>query len=389
MTGEVGIAEQDVSAEFEGASGASVVSLISSRPRGGEERIGSIEPMNLAPDVAGFHAKLRAGGDVWYQFAASGSGKLVCGPVAAEAQSLLVVTGQTPGEISGLLLSGKEMTLQGQPVEISKPDIQFVAMGGSLQTTEIDTPVDPVSFSPDRNGFIDQQIVEMKSATPGVEIRYTVDGTPPTSASTLCTGPVTIAHSTEFAARAYRLGPGGKTQECDEFEINGTHFSEPTYAWFYKKPFHPADQIDDKSLEPGLGYDYLEAPWWQLYAEAHWLPSQREGTVDREMDLSSVQTHDSYGMRYKGYLKVPQDGLYTFEAPHELCYMGQRRRATICASTSMTRNGISHNGGMGTEPGQFRSRAASIPFRSTSPTPATRHGESPECGATTRAVGHL
>jgi len=70
-----------------------------------------------------------------------------------------------------------------------------------------------------------------------------------------------------------------------------------------------------------LNYDYLQAPWWRLFASAHWLRAEGGGTVDRELDLSKVSTNDTYGMRYKGYLKVPKDGIYTFHSPREFIAM--------------------------------------------------------------------
>jgi hypothetical protein len=85
LTSAVGIADQDVFAEFKGTSDLVWVSLISSRPAGGAERIASIEPLGRGAAVTGFHARLQGGGEVWYQAAASGADKLVCGPAQATA----------------------------------------------------------------------------------------------------------------------------------------------------------------------------------------------------------------------------------------------------------------------------------------------------------------
>ena len=38
------------------------------------------------------------------------------------------------------------------------------------------------------------------------------------------------------------------------------------------------------------------------------------------MDLSKVYTSDYYGLRYKGYLRIPEDGVYSFHAPRELVH---------------------------------------------------------------------
>jgi hypothetical protein len=161
----------------------------------------------------------------------------------------------------------------------------------------------------------------MVSATPGVEIRYTTDGTPPTRASTLYAAPVRIVESTEFAARAFRLGMDGKPLPADDFEINGTRFTVPSYGWFAKRPYRPALAVAETGLAPGLDYDLVTAPWWRLYAGLHWLDAAPGGSVEREMDLSRIAEPDSHGVRFHGYLRIPADGVYTFHAPHELVYM--------------------------------------------------------------------
>jgi hypothetical protein len=324
LTSNVGIADQDVFADFQGAGELVLVNLVSSRQQGAEDRVASVEPLNRGPTVAGFHAKLLSGGEIWYQAAASGSAELLCGPIEATAQALLVATQAAPSEFTGILLGSKSLSMDGKPLPITDPDCEFTVSPAApyrIATTPIYTPVDPVRFLPNINTFIDSQVVAMTSDTPNVEIRYTTDGTQPGPASQLYTGPVTIRQDTEFAARAYRLGPDGKPLAADEFEINGTRFSLPTYGWFYKKAYLPAANVSEYELQPGLNYDFLQAPWHRLYASAHWLPAAGGGTAQREMDLSKVATNAPYGMRYQGYLRIPADGLYTFHAPHELMYM--------------------------------------------------------------------
>jgi hypothetical protein len=315
LGGEIGIAEQKTDVRLKGTN-FRLVSLIASSPRGGPQRTVSVESLTTANGV-GLHAKLDDGSEVWFQSAGIESAELACGPGKAKGQALLIV--KSGSELSGILLGGTELTLAARRIAAKGADIQFVLGGGQIQIVDILRPIDPVKFVPDCNTFSDTQTVAMVSQTPNVEIRYTTDGTPPTLASNRYTGPIQISASTEFAARAYRLGPNGKPLPAEEFEINGTKFTVPSYGWFYKRPPKPA--VAKTGLRPGLAYEYLEAPWWRLYASAHWLPAKATGVAEREMDLSSVSTHDSYGMRYKGYVNVPRSGVYTFHAPRELVNM--------------------------------------------------------------------
>ncbi len=315
LTADFGVADQPVTTQAQG-NHATLISLLASREKGAPERVATFEPMNAA-GATGFHLTLSDGSEAWYQSAGNGTAALTCGPGAATAQALLVV--RQGKELSGLLLGGQNLRLAGKPIAAREADFEFTSAG---VRAPILRPIDPVSFRPNRNTFVNEESVEMVSQTPGVEIRYTTDGTPPTRQSSLYTRSLKVTESTTFAARAYRPAVAGTPVPVDEFEINGTHFTEPTYGWFHKEPMRPALTADAGKLAPGLAYEFLQAPWWRLFANAHWLPAARTGAATREMDLSGVKSDgEPYAMRYRGYLRVPADGIYTFRAPHELVNM--------------------------------------------------------------------
>lgn len=326
--GSTAIASQAVNATFSSNGPITVVNVISSIPNGGADRIASLTQMNQGNDVSGFHATLVDGGEVWYQTIASGVSNYTfattTGTVTGTAQGLLVTTA-TNGDIRGILIGGQSLSIDGTAVTLATPDFEFYRpSGGSTVTVAtIYKPIDPVSFSPNIDTFTDTASVQMTSATPNVEIHYTTDGTEPTLSSPTYSGPIQISQSTEFAARAYRL-EGGTPMPADDFEINGTKFTVPTYAFFKKKALVPADPTSIGTLVQGLNYDYLQGPWWTLFASAHYLPAEGSGTVAREMDLSMVtRGANPYGMRYRGYINVPESGVYTFQAPTEMSYMDE------------------------------------------------------------------
>ena len=314
LTGDIGIAEQPVSTQAQ-ANRLTLVSVLASREKGAAERVSTFEQMNT-PGVTGFRLVLSDGSEAWYQTASQGAAKLTCGSATATAQALFVV--RQGKEWSGLLLGGEDLRLGGKVIASRETDFEFTSAG---VRAVIHRPIDPVRFSPDSNAFVGETQVTMASQTPGVEIHYTLDGTPPTQQSLLYSGPVKITGDTTIAARAYRLGASGKSLDVDDFEINGTHFTEPTYGWYRKEALRTALKQPGKELAPGLSYDFIQAPWWRLYANAHWLPATRTGQAPREMDLTGANCDDPYAMRYHGYLRVPADGIYTFRAPRELVNM--------------------------------------------------------------------
>jgi hypothetical protein len=339
LSGDIGIAGQPVSATWRGVGDEALVTVVSSVPAGGVECIRRTEALNRGSEVAGFHAVLNDGRDLWCQVAARGPMDLACGSVTARAEMLLViseqssVTGNQSSVISGIVLGCTDFGVSGISVPISHPDVEFSELntehrtlparrspqgeGGNPVFTPIFRPVAPVRFHPDRKVFTDSLTVEMTSATPGVEIRYTTDGSLPTRESTLYAGPFTLTRTTEFAARAFRLGADGQPLSADEFEINGTRFAEPTFGGFTKRDLKPAQAVADSALAPGLDYELVRGHWSRLYNELPWMPANASGIVARVMDLSMAPPADYYGVRYRGCLRVPAAGVYTFHAPPE------------------------------------------------------------------------
>jgi alpha-tubulin suppressor-like RCC1 family protein len=62
------------------------------------------------------------------------------------------------------------------------------------------------TFTPAPGTFTSAQQVTLSTLTPGATIRFTVDGTAPTSSSTLYTAPISIATGTTISAKAFKTG---------------------------------------------------------------------------------------------------------------------------------------------------------------------------------------
>jgi hexosaminidase len=117
--------------------------------------------------------------------------------------------------------------------------------------------------------------VTLRSLLPDADVRYTTDGSDPTTSS-------------QKYERPFRLGvsPQGTTQT--------TH--------------RPADDL--VVVQEGLSYQYFETSVRSV-RRIDSLPQTREAIVKR-VERKGDETAERYALRLSGYLRVPGDGLYEF-----------------------------------------------------------------------------
>ena len=144
------------------------------------------------------------------------------------------------------------------------------------------------------NAFTSQGTLNATCADPSAVIRYTTDGTLPTTSSPRYTGPVTVDESTDFSIRIFQPdGRGGETVR----------------AAFIKQGYLEALASTPAALENGL-----RATWYDFRAfkcdTMHRCPVRAVYPVDDVVIPSAVRGH--IGLIISGYLVVPVDGVYTF-----------------------------------------------------------------------------
>ncbi|MDH5235899.1 MAG: PA14 domain-containing protein, partial [Gemmatimonadota bacterium] len=132
----------------------------------------------------------------------------------------------------------------------------------------------------------------------GAEIRYTLDGSDPTSASTRYTGPFDVA-----------VTPDGVRVIARAFTAEGKA-SPPRAATFRRTAFRDASPIEASLLRAGLRYTYAEATV-RSAAAVDTLPSTRQGVAPAVARLGDERP-EQYAIRFDGFLAIPEDGLYEF-----------------------------------------------------------------------------
>lgn len=136
----------------------------------------------------------------------------------------------------------------------------------------------------------------LSTMAPGGEIRYTTDGSDPSTSSPKYERPFRLSISlqgTTVTARAFM--PNGKS-------------SAPRAATFTQTTHRPADNL--VVVEEGLRYQYFESNVRSV-RRIDSLPQTREAMVKR-VALKGDETVERYALRFTGYLRVPSDAIYEF-----------------------------------------------------------------------------
>jgi len=283
-----------------------MISLIEAIPTGTSSLVESTEPFGDGKAARGFKATLTNGKSMAFLTTLNGTASLAAGGIDVEAQSLLVC-GDT-----GIVLDGSQFQGGG------KPDASYFEFsrgaGGQMQFTPIYAPIAPVKIEPARNITAGAEPVTLTSATPGVEIRYTLDGSEPTLQSALYQKPFLIDNDVIVKARAFRPGlarmPGS---------LAGTHATVTAVAYYtLQSPLEPVAALGDKRHEPGLKAEYAEGDWRDLIFFSELVTPQKSHIAKKLFDLCKPDAGKVFGWTYSGFLAIPTDGVYTFYAPEEL-----------------------------------------------------------------------
>ena len=121
--------------------------------------------------------------------------------------------------------------MSGYPAQVT--DLSYGRCGSHMQFFTDATPglpnrgggaaiLDMPEFSRSGSTFVEPFSLTLSTSRDTAEIRYTLDGTVPTEASALYTGPMTVTHSTEVWCRAYEPGYAASPVACATYMALGS-----------------------------------------------------------------------------------------------------------------------------------------------------------------------
>jgi alpha-L-fucosidase len=146
--------------------------------------------------------------------------------------------------------------------------------------------------------FLDAATVTLASPTPGVELRYTLDGSPPDRSAALYSSPITLRRSANLVARAFLPGKDGLPTR----PLRLTHWS-------------PADFLTPvafvRAPDPGLSWQAWETGIQSLANLDRSAPLTASGSC--ETPTVDVAPRDAQCiLTFEGFFNAPQDGLWSF-----------------------------------------------------------------------------
>ncbi len=151
---------------------------------------------------------------------------------------------------------------------------------------------------PDISGLVEQNVVTAQTVLnpekplPGLSLRYTTDGSLPSIKSPALNQPITIRDSTFIRLAA--------------FNAKGTRGD--VYDLHYKKQ-SLADPVQTFVSTPGLVCNYYPGEYKSSKLMAG---TPKSAITVNQMEVPKEANASAFGLKYQGYLDIPEDGIYTF-----------------------------------------------------------------------------
>lgn len=141
--------------------------------------------------------------------------------------------------------------------------------------------------------FTDFLDIDIKKKEGTSIIRYSTDGSMPTTDSPIFQGSLRIQENTSLIACCF---------------LNGNPISDTSSQYFEKvKPF-PGRHLS--GIKPGLKYNYYEGEWNRI-PNYNGLTPKKQGVAEN-FNLAAKEDEENFSIDYQGLLKIEKEGVYCF-----------------------------------------------------------------------------
>ena len=194
---------------------------------------------------------------------------------------------------------GNKRIIKIPPTSVTSISAQVQSRLGTPVLTSITAYLGPPSVEIHGNGtFIGSLKAEIVSNNPQAKIRYTLDGSDPTSTSSDYKAPVTIDKTCTLKAIAF-------FEDKRSIKPAVAHFQR-----YDKLDLWPAT-VFIREPDPGLRYAYYEHGWQTLDQLAS--ATATSNGVSEALAISHRTRDEHFAFVFDGVVSVPQDGIYTFK----------------------------------------------------------------------------
>jgi alpha-L-fucosidase len=169
------------------------------------------------------------------------------------------------------------------------PYVSVLALEFPDEPEVIRSPV----FSAESDIFHKNLSVTLSGSTKNTEIRYSLDGSQPSMNSSVYQDAIRLAKTATVKAQVFRNGDAVSA------------VVEKTY-----RKINPRPAEEKTGSAPGLHYAFFQGNWEHL-PDFALLSPETEGTAEN-FDLSPAPRKEYFGILFRGYISVPEDGLYHF-----------------------------------------------------------------------------
>lgn len=189
-----------------------------------------------------------------------------------------------------------EEIMKGGKLDVEMGDRPLKQWGTELKdipwSESYSAPLTPQIRSTERY-FRDSTEIQIACEEPGAEIRYTLDGSDPIASDKLYSGPISLNQSARLKARSF---------------LKGSNPSYPVWDDFTKLALQKSQKIP--APVPGLQTHYLEGYCVKL-ADMQKYTVKRK-FVHPKFDISLIKDSRPFGYYFRGCIKIPETGIYTF-----------------------------------------------------------------------------
>ncbi|MCK4879887.1 MAG: GH92 family glycosyl hydrolase [Bacteroidales bacterium] len=186
------------------------------------------------------------------------------------------------------LVKGGKLVLEMGP----EPNMNWAADTEPPHTYELEPPITPPYVTNPEKQFLEKAVVSIECDTDGTDIYYSLDGEEPDKCAKLFTGPFTIHQTTTINMIAFR----------------GDQASLPATAEFKKTLFR--QPVEPGPVKAGLRYNYYSGAFRMVNDFANLEPLK--SGITSNLTIGARESETYFAFDFEGYMKIPQDGLYTF-----------------------------------------------------------------------------